>query len=278
MLSLQMDSSRAEGLPSPSQQAKHVTEDWARRQLYCLSCGERGLHYVNKPVLDFQCENCGEKYELKSKKGKFGDNVLNSAYSKKIEAINAQVNPSFLFLQYDRPTWKVTDLFALPRFLFFGEMIRARKPLRESAQRAGWVGSIMLLGKLPPDSKVYVVRDSGIVPETEVRQEWASLCRFQNVPPRLRGWALDVWNQIKNLPDEFTLSEAYHSEDTLRSLHPKNRHIREKIRQQLQCLRDAGLVAFEGKGQYRMQRKTTQESQAHLEDSFSNPTMGENSL
>ncbi len=233
---------------------------------------------MNKPVLDFQCEKCGEKYELKSKKGKFGDKVLNSAYSKKVEAINTQVNPSFLFLQYDRPTWKVTNLFALPRFLFFREMIRQRKPLRESAQRAGWVGSIMLLGKLPPDSKVYMVRDSNVVPETEVRQTWASLSRFQKVPPTLRGWALDVWNQIKNLPDEFTLSEAYHSEDMLRSLHPKNRHIREKIRQQLQCLRDAGLVVFEGKGQYRMLRKATQELQAHLEDSFSNRTTGENSL
>ncbi len=118
---------------------------------------------MNKPVLDFQCQNCDEKYELKSKKGKFGARVLNSAYSKKVEAINAQVNPSFLFLQYDRSTWKVTSLFALPRFLFFREMIRPRKPLRESAQRAGWVGSIMLLGKLPPDSRVYVVRDGNVV-------------------------------------------------------------------------------------------------------------------
>lgn len=118
-----MDPSKTEGFKSPSQKAKHVTEDWVQHHLYCLRCGKRDLDYVNHPVLDFACLHCDEKYELKSKKGKFGGKVLNSAYEKKIEAISSGSNPSFLFLQYELPTWTITDLFALPRHVFFPQMI-----------------------------------------------------------------------------------------------------------------------------------------------------------
>jgi type II restriction enzyme len=34
-------------------------------------------------------------------------------------------------------------------------------------------------------------------------------------------------------------------------LHPDNRHVRDKIRQQLQVLRNLGLVEFLGRGRYR---------------------------
>ena len=41
-------------------------------------------------------------------------------------------------------------------------------------------------------------------------------------------------------------------EDHLARLHPMNKHIRPKIRQQLQVLRDHGIVEFLGKGLYRI--------------------------
>jgi type II restriction enzyme len=34
-------------------------------------------------------------------------------------------------------------------------------------------------------------------------------------------------------------------------LHPENRHVRDKLRQQLQVLRDLGLIEFLGRGRYR---------------------------
>jgi type II restriction enzyme len=37
----------------------------------------------------------------------------------------------------------------------------------------------------------------------------------------------------------------------LQKLHPANRHVRDKIRQQLQVLRDLGLIEFLGRGGYR---------------------------
>jgi type II restriction enzyme len=67
-----------------------------------------------------------------------------------------------------------------------------------------------------------------------------------------RGWALDVMKCIEKLKKrEFTLADIYRFEPALQKLHPDNRHVRAKIRQQLQVLRDAGYLRFDSHGQYR---------------------------
>ena len=50
--------------------------------------------------------------------------------------------------------------------------------------------------------------------------------------------------------DEFSLAEVYASARELARLHPSNRHIEDKIRQQLQRLRDMGFLEFQGRGRY----------------------------
>ena len=71
-----------------------------------------------------------------------------------------------------------------------------------------------------------------------------------------KGWALDVLTCVEAVADahgpEFTLSDIYAFEHTLSALHPDNNNVRPKIRQQLQVLRDAGLVRFLGSGVYQM--------------------------
>jgi hypothetical protein len=67
-----------------------------------------------------------------------------------------------------------------------------------------------------------------------------------------RGWLIDVLNVARSInKQEFHLSEMYSQDEHLRTLHPKNFHIRPKIRQQLQKLRDMGLLTFIGEGNYR---------------------------
>ena len=51
---------------------------------------------------------------------------------------------------------------------------------------------------------------------------------------------------------EFALGDVYAAEHGLARLHPANRHVRPKIRQQLQILRDLGFVQFLGGGEYRL--------------------------
>lgn len=53
--------------------------------------------------------------------------------------------------------------------------------------------------------------------------------------------------------DEFTLSRVYDAEYILKKIHPKNNHIKAKIRQQLQILQDYGYLEFiDNNGNYRL--------------------------
>ena len=68
---------------------------------------------------------------------------------------------------------------------------------------------------------------------------------------RARGWTLDVWQCIDRLDEQFTLKQVYHFVDELQGKYPDNHHIQDKIRQQLQVLRDKGIIEFLARGHYR---------------------------
>jgi len=69
----------------------------------------------------------------------------------------------------------------------------------------------------------------------------------------LSGWKKDVFNCLLNIKDNaFRLEEVYRFEERLFRLHPENRNVKPKIRQQLQILRDMGLLEFAAeRGLYR---------------------------
>lgn len=68
-----------------------------------------------------------------------------------------------------------------------------------------------------------------------------------------KGWLLDVMMCVEKLGhEEFSLNEVYRFEPFLREKYPNNRHIRDKIRQQLQYLRDKGYLEFIERGRYRL--------------------------
>jgi type II restriction enzyme len=66
-----------------------------------------------------------------------------------------------------------------------------------------------------------------------------------------RTWLLRIMKCIDEIGrPRFSLSDVYAFEGSLRQAFPRNRHIREKIRQQLQVLRDNGYIRFAGAGVY----------------------------
>jgi type II restriction enzyme len=69
------------------------------------------------------------------------------------------------------------------------------------------------------------------------------------------GWASDVLFYVQKIgrPD-FTLTDVYGFEAELAKLHPENKHVKAKIRQQLQVLRDAGNLKFVAPGQYQLRK------------------------
>jgi len=50
--------------------------------------------------------------------------------------------------------------------------------------------------------------------------------------------------------EEFSLADVYACSGELARLHPQNLHVHDKIRQQLQILRDLGIIQFLGRGKY----------------------------
>jgi phosphatidylserine/phosphatidylglycerophosphate/cardiolipin synthase-like enzyme len=67
----------------------------------------------------------------------------------------------------------------------------------------------------------------------------------ESIIANLSPWKKDLFEcllKIKN--DVFTLNEVYSFENDLSNLHPNNRNVKAKIRQQLQYLRNIGLLEF----------------------------------
>lgn len=87
--------------------------------------------------------------------------------------------------------------------------------------------------------------------QNDVRAQYGRMRPLKSLPSEQRGWTLDVLNAVRSLGKvKFNLADVYAAEQHLSRLHPGNRHVREKIRQQMQVLRDVGIINFLGGGEY----------------------------
>jgi len=73
-----------------------------------------------------------------------------------------------------------------------------------------------------------------------------------SIRANLTSWKKDVFECLLEIDaDIFSLEEVYSFEKRLKHLHPNNRNVKPKIRQQLQYLRDIGLIQFAKPGLYK---------------------------
>lgn len=254
-MDIHFDLKKSEGYKSLSQIARVLTEDWGRKNLYCVSCRQDRLEPLrdNSQVYDYACGRCNELYQLKSQRRPLGDKFVDSAYAPMIESIRTNKAPNLLLLHYDPVDYCAANLVVVPRFFLSTSCIEARNPLSASARRAGWIGCNIVLKQLPPDGKIPVVSNRLAVKSSEVRAEYNRFRFMMGEKSELRGWTADVLKIVRALgKKEFRLEEVYGFEGELRSLHPLNAHIRPKIRQQLQLLRDRGVLEFKGNGLYKL--------------------------
>lgn len=259
-MNLQLDSVLSERYKSRSQAARKITEAWGTMNLFCIACPSDLLtaDTANTPVRDYTCPLCRSTYQLKSKDGSFGKVVQNSAYEPKMAAIANGRVPHYVFLQYSRTTWVVTNLFVVPGHFISPSVIQRRNPLGPNAQRAGWVGSNILLGQLPPDARVTVVANGFVRATSEVRDDWQRYAFLQSDERGRGGWGADTLSCVRKLQKEtgereFTLRAFYaRFNKEIAMWHPDNHHVEAKIRQQLQVLRDGGVLKFLGRGRYRI--------------------------
>ncbi|MBE7219678.1 MAG: restriction endonuclease, partial [Caulobacteraceae bacterium] len=117
----------------------------------------------------------------------------------------------------------------------------------------GWVGCNILLGEVPEAGKVAVIREGVALPKAEVLARFRETLFLREAGSGARGWLIEVLKVVERIgAPAFSLDDVYAAEDRLARLYPGNSNVRPKIRQQLQVLRDRGLLVFEGRGRYRL--------------------------
>jgi type II restriction enzyme len=148
-------------------------------------------------------------------------------------------------------SWQVQSLTAIHSSFLTPWVIEQRPPLAEHARRAGWIGCNIRLDRIPPDGEIALI-DRGILStKMEVREKFKRFLPLADLPLEQRSWTTLTLATIRTLgASSFSLSDLYDREQQFAAIYPGNRHIRAKIRQQLQVLRDLGVLSFKGDGIY----------------------------
>ncbi|HTV40220.1 MAG TPA: DpnI domain-containing protein [Candidatus Sulfotelmatobacter sp.] len=131
----------------------------------------------------------------------------------------------------------------------------------------------------------FAATDIRITPPEEVREKFRRIKPLKELSITQRGWTLDVLNIVRRISDRrrrmaaavptaesltkksarmaerqlcptgdtFANADVYAYERDLAQLHPDNRHIKDKIRQQLQVLRDLGILSQTERGVWKIE-------------------------
>jgi type II restriction enzyme len=245
---------------SGSQRARIWTEQWVSQWMYCINCGNAKLAQftANLPVADFFCPACNDQFELKAQRRDFGKKVADGAYFTKIGRLASSENPNLMLLKYDQAAKVVTDVCVVPKHFFIPDIIEQRPPLSLTARRAGWIGSNILLNRIPESGRIYVVRNNEALAKNDVISKWQRTLFLRDEELGSRRWLIEVMKCVDRLGKvEFDIDDVYSFESKLADIYPQNRHVRPKIRQQLQVLRDNGYLEFLGGGRYRLTRSNS---------------------
>jgi type II restriction enzyme len=179
--------------------------------------------------------------------------VVDGAFGSMCQRLAESNNPNLMLMNYDLQRLSVTNLFVVPKHFFVRDIIEERKPLAPTARRAGWVGCNILLKQIPDAGKIFFVRNSEPLPKEAVLAKWQKTLFLRDERADSRGWLLEVMKCIELIGrPEFELSDVYAFEARLRSAYPNNKHVKQKVRQQLQVLRDRGFIDFVSRGSYRL--------------------------
>lgn len=222
---------------------------------YCPNCGKQLSRYPNNNKFsDFFCKGCCEDYELKSKSGNLTRKIVDGAFNVVCSKINNNTQPNLFILNYDKDNLSVNNLFVIPKHFFHIGVIDERKPLSDKARRKGWVGCNIDISAIPKTGWIYIIKQADYLEKERVLENWQSTLFLRSINTiQQRTWILDVLNCIDSIKKEiFTLDDMYRFESVLSEKHPRNYHIKDKIRQQLQFLRNKNFIEFLGNGTYKV--------------------------
>jgi hypothetical protein len=106
-----------------------------------------------------------------------------------------------------------------------------------------------IISNVPKNENIYIPKF-----DYEVKQNNLEIFTggTESIEKSLTGWKLEVFKSINKLENvNFSLEELNLFIPAFKQKFPDNNNIEAKIRQQLQLLRDIGLIEFETKGKYK---------------------------
>lgn len=251
-MELVCDLKAAAGYKSPAQIARVVSETWASRNAYCLVCEEDflGRSPANTKSTDFSCFSCRQNYELKAFLKRPRKSLIDGAYTSLIGRIMNGSAPTLLLMERTS-SWAVHSLTAIHSVFLTPSVVEMRKPLGPSAVRSGWIGCNIRLDRIGPDGEIKIIEHGRVLDRESVRRHFRRFNQLSAITPTERGWTTLTLSMIRALSKKrFVLSDLYEEERNFQACYPRNKNIRAKIRQQLQVLRDLGLIEFEARGSY----------------------------
>ena len=251
-MDLYFDPAQAAGYKSRAQIVRVLSEHWLKANIPCINCGGALEKTANNSyVKDFTCPHCGENYELKSASGNHAPKrITTGEYHTLLRRLHAEDAPNFLVLSYRAPDYAVQQLLLIPRHYLTADMIRARKPLSDTARRQGWTGSTIDLSTLPASGKIALIEQMQPADPHRVRQQWLAN-RYLHGMGRQKTWLIATLRCLEQLPQTFTVADLYRFVPQPARTYPANHNIDAKLRQQLQTLRDQGKIPFLTRGHYR---------------------------
>jgi type II restriction enzyme len=253
-MQLSCDLALAEAYKSSAQRARVISERWFSENAYCFACESDRLRptAANTKATDFSCEACGHLYELKTFMKRPPKSLIDGAYVALIARINASSAPTLCLLARS-PHWEIESLTAIHSSFLTPWVVEQRPPLSDHARRAGWIGCNIRLDRIPQDGEIAIIRDGACVPKSEVREKFMRFLPLAELSTSQRSWTTLTLAAIRHIgKSQFLLAELYDRERWLAARYPGNRNVRAKIRQQLQVLRDLGILRFEGRGAYQL--------------------------
>lgn len=236
---------------NPSQIARVIIESWIKRELCCPNCSHFPLisYSNNYKSADFNCQMCREDFQVKATKKNIGKNLLGAEYKTTLKNIG-RIN--LIIVKYNPNIWIVQDVVLIPKNFFTFECVAPRKILPKTAKRKNWQGCKIVI---PETGKIFWVKSGVIQSNRIVYKQWKQKnLLLENRSSESRIWLIDTILYIEKLKRKiFELNDLYKFETEFKRLHQNNNHIKDKLRQQIQILRDRGYLEFLGEGKYRLQ-------------------------
>jgi hypothetical protein len=142
--SVKVDFDEAARYASRSQVARVAVETWAARNVLCWRCNGALIPAPpNTHLLDAICTSGAHEIQIKATSGIAGDHITGAAFEPIRKRLSEGVLPDYLLISYDRPR----EIVVLAEFVDGGSIVRgrvaSRRPLAETARRAGWVGAVI---------------------------------------------------------------------------------------------------------------------------------------